>query len=98
MTSVPVPQQTLASGERIPAIGLGTLELKDPLFLVNAVVEEGYRHLDTATDYENEVVLGEALKECMARGIPRDELFITSKIYKAFLTAEGPSAWSGAFA
>lgn len=68
-----------AHGARIPAIGLGTMTLKDDVCIqtVSAALRMGYRHLDTATFYGNEREVGEGLR---ASGIGRDEVFITTKV------------------
>jgi len=68
-----------AHGARIPAIGLGTMTLKDDVCsqTVSAALQMGYRHLDTATFYGNERAVGEGLR---ASGIPRDQVFITTKV------------------
>lgn len=47
----------------------------------SAILEHGYRHIDTAKDYENEEMVGEALAECIEAGVPRADLFITTKIW-----------------
>lgn len=68
----------LNSGYEIPMIGLGTWELKDKI-LLNALEEAyalGYRHIDTASFYENEHIIGEFLKKH-----DRNEFFITSKLW-----------------
>jgi diketogulonate reductase-like aldo/keto reductase len=64
---------------RIPAIGFGTYKL-DPGLGTQAVataLSVGYRHIDAAQLYDNEAEVGEALA---ASGIPRDELFVTTKV------------------
>jgi diketogulonate reductase-like aldo/keto reductase len=69
----------LADGNRIPLLGLGVWQIPDGPECVNAVrwaLELGYRHLDTAQAYGNEQSVGEGLRES---GIPRDEVFITTK-------------------
>lgn len=48
-----------------------------------AVLVHGYKHIDTASLYKNEEAIGRALKECMASGIKREELFITTKLYQS---------------
>ena len=77
------PRLTLNSGHRIPVIGLGTYLNNERTneVIKSAILEHGYRHIDTATDYENEAEIGEALEECMAAGVPREELFVTTKIW-----------------
>jgi 2,5-diketo-D-gluconate reductase B len=71
-----------AAGMRMPAIGLGTWELRgqDCVRLVQDAVKIGYRHFDTAQSYENEAEVGEGLR---ASGLPRDEAFVTTKIWPA---------------
>ena len=44
-------------------------------------MEAGYTHIDTATLYENEEMIGDALQECFTRGKKREDLFITDKIW-----------------
>ncbi len=64
----------------IPAFGLGTFRLTDEAVIasVNEALELGYRVIDTAQIYGNEAAIGKALAQC---GIPREELFITTKIW-----------------
>lgn len=72
---------------KVPAFGLGTFRLQGQVVIdsVSTGLELGYRVIDTAQIYENEADVGRAIA---ASGIPRDELFITSKIWIANL-AEG---------
>eukprot|EP01062_Namystynia_karyoxenos_P027614 TRINITY_DN21138_c0_g1_i1.p2 TRINITY_DN21138_c0_g1~~TRINITY_DN21138_c0_g1_i1.p2 ORF type:complete len:405 (+),score=170.18 TRINITY_DN21138_c0_g1_i1:79-1215(+) len=77
---------TLASGHRMPMVGLGTW--KSPLGktgeAVKAAVRAGYRLIDTANDYNNEEEIGRALKELLDAGeVKREELFIQSKLWNA---------------
>jgi 2,5-diketo-D-gluconate reductase B len=69
-----------ANGARIPAIGLGTWELRGRTCarLVEQALKLGYRHIDTAQVYENEREVGEGLR---ASGIRRDDVFVTTKIW-----------------
>ena len=69
-----------AGGARIPAIGLGTRELRGRSCarLVAQALKLGYRHLDTAQVYENEREVGEGIR---ASGVRRDELFVTTKVW-----------------
>jgi diketogulonate reductase-like aldo/keto reductase len=69
-----------ANGAKIPAIGLGTWELRGRTCtrLVEQAVRLGYRHIDTAQVYENEREVGEGLR---ASGARRDELFVTTKVW-----------------
>lgn len=70
----------LNNGVKMPLLGLGTflLEPKDAEFAVFSALKNGYRLIDTAQSYFNEKEVGNAIKEC---GVPRSELFITSKVW-----------------
>ncbi|QLD11129.1 aldo/keto reductase [Microbacterium oleivorans] len=75
-----VPSVTLNSGFEIPQLGYGVFKV-DPAEterLVSEAFEAGYRHIDTAAIYGNEEGVGRAIA---ASGIPRDELFITTKLW-----------------
>lgn len=65
----------------MPAIGCGSHDFWTKDALVRAIMEAGYRHIDTASSYENEHIIGEALKECFEKGIKREEIFITTKLW-----------------
>jgi 2,5-diketo-D-gluconate reductase B len=69
-----------ANGARIPAIGLGTWELRGRSCarLVEQALRLGYRHIDTAQVYENEREVGEGLR---VSGVRRDDVFVTTKIW-----------------
>jgi 2,5-diketo-D-gluconate reductase B len=69
-----------ANGAKIPAIGLGTWELRGRTCarLVEQALRLGYRHIDTAQAYENEREVGEGLRTSGAR---RDNVFVTTKIW-----------------
>ena len=69
-----------AHGARIPAIGLGTWELRgrDGARIVEQALRLGYRHLDTAQIYDNEKQVGEGLH---ASGVKRSEVFVTTKVH-----------------
>ena len=72
---------TLNTGKKVPAVGFGTWEIKPDAkakAAVAAALEAGYRIIDTAMIYRNEKGVGEAIRES---GIPRDELFVTSKLW-----------------
>ncbi|PWB97298.1 aldo/keto reductase [Salinibacterium hongtaonis] len=72
------PTITLNSGHRIPQLGFGVFKV-DPAEterIVSEALEMGYRHIDTAAIYGNEEGVGKAIA---ASGIPREELFITTK-------------------
>jgi diketogulonate reductase-like aldo/keto reductase len=69
----------LASGTRMPLLGLGTWQARgrSAVDAVRLALELGYRHVDTATAYGNERHVGEAVA---ATGVPREELFVTTKL------------------
>jgi 2,5-diketo-D-gluconate reductase B len=69
-----------ANGARIPAIGLGTWELRGRTCarLVEQALKLGYRHIDTAQVYENEREVGEGLRSSRVR---RDDVFVTTKVW-----------------
>lgn len=69
-----------ANGASIPAIGLGTWELRGRICarLVEQAIRLGYRHIDTAQVYENEREVGEGLR---ASRIRREDMFVTTKIW-----------------
>ncbi|EJL31623.1 aldo/keto reductase [Novosphingobium sp. AP12] len=67
-------------GVAIPRLGFGTWQVtgNEARTMVEGALEAGYRHIDTAQIYENESEVGAAIA---ASGIPRDELFITTKVW-----------------
>jgi 2,5-diketo-D-gluconate reductase B len=72
-------------GARIPAIGLGTGGLgEDCAQIVAAALAAGYRHIDTARKYGSERGVGEAIR---AAGVPRSEIFLTTKVSHEHLHA-----------
>ena len=70
---------TLNNGVKIPQLGLGTWFIDDDKAAdaVKEAVKLGYRHFDTAQAYGNERCVGEGIRTC---GVPREELFVTSKV------------------
>jgi 2,5-diketo-D-gluconate reductase A len=75
---VPTDDVELPGGGRMPLLGFGTWQLtgKSAVTATAAALEAGYRHLDTATVYGNEGEVGRALAES---GVPRDDVFVTTK-------------------
>lgn len=67
-------------GDTVPALGLGTYELKGPAgqAAIRGAIGMGYRHIDTAIRYGNEAEVGRAIRDS---GVPRNELFVTTKIW-----------------
>jgi 2,5-diketo-D-gluconate reductase A len=80
------PTVTLRHGTALPRLGLGTSPMNDDEAerAVATALELGYRLIDTAENYRNEVGVGRALK-----GAPREELFVTSKFNKRWHSVEG---------
>ena len=75
--------RALADGNEIPLVGLGVWQVPDGPECENAVrwaLELGYRHIDTAQAYGNEASVGRALRDS---GVPREEVFLTTKFYPA---------------
>jgi len=78
-----VPTIALNNGVEIPQLGFGVFQIK-PAETVEATVaalEVGYRHIDTAEMYGNEKEVGEAIRRS---GVPREEVFVTSKLNNGF--------------
>jgi 2,5-diketo-D-gluconate reductase A len=75
-----VPTLTLNDGNTIPQLGFGVFKIdaEQTERIVTDALEVGYRHIDTAAIYGNEEGVGKAIA---ASGIPRNELFITTKLW-----------------
>ena len=72
----------LHTGALMPMIGLGTFQLASKESIVNAIVNLGYRHIDTAWLYMNEGLIGEALDEVFKSSqVKREDLFVVTKIW-----------------
>jgi diketogulonate reductase-like aldo/keto reductase len=75
--------RTLADGHEIPLVGLGVWQVPEGPECERSVLwalEAGYRHIDTAQAYGNEGSVGNALRDS---GVPREDVFITTKFYPA---------------
>ena len=74
-----VPTITLRDGNSIPQLGLGVWQVETSITerVVRDAIDAGYRSIDTAEGYRNEEGVGAAIKSA---GVPRDQLFITSKL------------------
>lgn len=80
---VNIPKITLNDQVEIPALGLGTYKNTDEKICIDTVekaIELGYRHIDTASIYQNEAFIGKALKNA---NVPREELFVVSKLWNS---------------
>src|ERR1700712_3292731 len=77
-----VPTLTLNNGVTIPQLGFGVFQVPPDEVIepVKTAIDAGYRLIDTAAAYENEEGVGKAIADC---GVPRDELFITTKLWNA---------------
>ncbi len=82
-TPTTVPDIKLNDGTTIPQLGFGVFQVppEDTQRVVEQALETGYRHIDTAQMYRNEEGVGRAIA---ASGIPRDELYITTKLNNGF--------------
>jgi D-xylose reductase len=81
----------LASGGRLPAVGLGLWKVEQAAAArtVEEAVRIGYRHFDSAYDYGNEPESGEGFQRVLSSGMcPRDELWITSKLWNTYHAPE----------
>ncbi|BCR36354.1 aldo/keto reductase [Mariniplasma anaerobium] len=79
----------LSNGVEIPKIGFGTWQVPDGKIAYESVsmaLKNGYRHIDTAEAYKNEKSVGHAIKDSK---IPREEIFVTSKLHSHIKTYEG---------
>ena len=80
---------TLNNGIRMPQLGFGVFQMKDPAVCDRAVsdaVEAGYRLIDTTASYVNEEAVGRAIA---GSGVPRDDLFIATKLWVSDASYEG---------
>lgn len=81
-----VPQRTLYTGARMPAVGLGTfgsdhVSAREIAEAVKGAAAVGYRHFDCASVYRNEAEIGLSFEAILQSGIRREELWITSKLW-----------------
>jgi diketogulonate reductase-like aldo/keto reductase len=82
MTTDTVPTIKLNNGTTIPQLGLGTAGAGDPETRRNVAqaVDLGYRLIDTAAKYENEVGVGQGIADAAAAGVEREQLYVTTKL------------------
>lgn len=84
----PVPRQQITANVYMPKLGIGTYRLTPGVGTYNAIrsaLDLGYRHIDAAAAYENEKEVGLAIADS---GVPRNELFIVSKLRPSQIDAE----------
>lgn len=81
-SGIAVPEVTLRDGYRIPQLGLGVWQVPDDVAadVVRTALAEGYRLVDTAAIYGNEVGVGRGLGES---DVPRDEVVVTTKVWNS---------------
>ncbi len=79
---------TLSNGKKIPSLGFGVFRMENSEVSKDIILkafEMGYRHIDTATAYNNEEIVGQAIRES---GLKREELYITTKLSTQDMTDE----------
>lgn len=86
--TIPIPTIALTHGAEIPAIGLGTWPLQgaEGATAVRTAIEAGYRLIDTAENYRNEDAVGQGVRDS---GIPREEIFLTTKFNREWHSVDG---------
>lgn len=75
-----LPTIPLNDGASIPQLGFGTWQVTDEAAF-DAALEVGYRSIDTAAIYKNEEGVGRAVHRAIASGVPREDLFVTTKLW-----------------
>ncbi|MDM4014815.1 aldo/keto reductase [Roseiconus lacunae] len=77
----------LCSGDKIPAVGLGIwkIDVDQTASVVRDAIDVGYRHIDSACDYGNEIQAGEGISNAISAGlVTREDLWVTSKLWNTF--------------
>jgi 2,5-diketo-D-gluconate reductase A len=82
-----IPNVRLNNGVEMPVLGFGVYQVPadETEAVVSTALEVGYRHFDTAASYQNEEAVGRAIA---SSGVPRDELFVTTKLWIQSVPAE----------
>ena len=87
---------SLPSGFELPVLSYGTFGLREPRSATALAIQLGYRGIDTASGYGNAAAIGAAVREA---DIPRDQLFVTSKISNSLANSDGSDTdWDRAIA
>ena len=88
MTLAPAPLVRLSNGVQMPAVGLGTWPLDDAQAadVVAQALQIGWRLIDTAENYGNETGVGEGIRRS---GVPREQVFVTTKFNRAWHSVDG---------
>lgn len=84
-----IPNVTLNNGVTMPIVGFGVFQIPQDATerVISDALSLGYRHIDTAASYGNEEAVGQAIRNC---GIPRKELFVTTKLFIQSRSGEEP--------
>ncbi|MEM1054655.1 MAG: aldo/keto reductase [Bacteroidota bacterium] len=82
-----MPHQLSVHGVTVPTLGFGTYKITgaDATHAVRYALDVGYRHIDTAQIYENETEVGQGIA---ASGVPRNEIFLTTKVWRDSLAPD----------
>ena len=74
-----IPEVVLNDGYKLPKVGLGTYQLRGGMGYqqIISAIKDGYRSIDSATNYDNEGIVGKAIRDS---GVPRDQIFVSSKL------------------
>ncbi len=85
MTGLSNPTLSLNDGNSIPTVGLGVWQTapEETRQAVEAALSTGYRHIDTAAAYRNEREVGQALKSAADNGVPREDVFLVTKLWNS---------------
>lgn len=85
--NLPYQCLSLANGAKLPTVGLGLWKIapENTASMVETAIGCGYRHLDAACDYGNEVQAGVGIQSALSKGLcSRDELWVTSKLWNTY--------------
>jgi D-xylose reductase len=85
------PTLTLNSGASLPSVGFGFWKVDRPVAAETTVqaIRAGYRHLDCACDYGNEIEVGQGIQNAISAGLcKREDLWITSKLWNTYHSSE----------
>jgi len=75
----------LSSANLMPTIGFGTWKTKNTAQIVETAIKVGYRHIDTACDYDNEKEVGKGLANALQKfNLKRKEIWVTSKLWNTY--------------
>ncbi len=86
---------TLTTGAKLPSVGFGFWKVDRPAAadVARQAIQAGYRHLDCACDYGNEVEVGQGIHQAISEGLcKREDLWVTSKLWNTYHAAEHAQA------